>query len=294
MALALLLLGVGGWIWRAKKMEARARPGAYVIPLEAGSRAGGAWFTQALKAPRMFTEGGTLKVPEGARVRIVYANGSIEDVSGPVRMKLSGAELRGETVEDFLAVRLDELANLTPGVTNAAAGAVRIMSPVGVTRFTNPAVVWAARPGINYDVAVIDPADPMAPPRVAERVRPPVTIEQLKSTQKPRLKTDRLYEVYVRESDNVQVVGAARILVSKDAGDGVLPVEPADLLREAVEAMTKRPTRTGDAWLALSKLPADWADGELAVRLRLRIAIELGLVDEFARVQEAAWRLVKK
>lgn len=289
-----VLMMAGGLFWRAERRKAGGPPGAYVIPLDAASRAGGVWLTQTLTTVRTFPAGQTLKVPDGSRVRIVYADGRSEDLSGPARMNLAVAELRGETIENFLGVPLAELANLTPGGSNAAGGDVRIVSPVGVTRFTNPAVVWAARPEINYDVALIDPADPMAPPRIAEKVRPPVAFEQLKSPQKRRLQTDRLYEVYVRESDNAQAVGATRLLVAKEAAEGTLPVEPADLLREAVEAMAKRPTRTGDAWLALSRLPAAWLESELVVRLRLRVAGELGLVDEFARAQEAAWRLTKK
>lgn len=289
-----VLIVAGGLFWRAEQRRAVGRAGAYAIPLDVNSRAGGAWFTPALRTVRTFAAGRTLKIPAGSRVRVVYADGRSEDLSGPVKMNLEVMELRGEAIENFLAVPLSELANLTPVGTHAAAGDVRIVSPVGVTRFTNPVVVWAARPEINYDVAIIDPADPMAPPRIAKGVRPPVTLDQLQSPQKRRLQMDRLYEVYVRESDQEQVVGAARILVAKDAAEGTLPAEPADLLREAVEAMAKRPTRTGDAWLALSRLPADWIESELAVRLRLRVAAELGLMDEFARAQETAWRLTKK
>jgi hypothetical protein len=197
-------------------------------------------------------------------------------------------------MENFLAVPLSELASLTPGATNVLAGDVRIFSPVGVTRFRNPVFVWAARPEINYDLAIVDPADPMAPPRVAQKVRPPVAFAELKSPQKRGLQADRLYEVYAREAGSDRIVGAARVLVAKDAAEGALPTAPADLVREAVEAMAKRPTRTGDAWLALSRLPEAWSESELVVRLKLRVAMELGLVDEFARAQEAAWRLVKK
>jgi hypothetical protein len=289
-----LMLGAGVYFWRAARSEAGGLVGAHAIPLDAGSRVGSGWFARELTMPRTFAAGRTLSVPEGARVRVVYADGRYEDLRGPVKRELPVEKLRGEAVENFLAVPLAELAALAPGETSSTGGDVDIVSPVGVTRFTNPEVVWEARPETNYDVAIVDPADPMAPPRVTEKVRPPVAFAQLKSPQKRGLLPDRLYEVYVRESDHVPVVGAARILVAKDGAEGGLATEPAELLREAVEAMAKRPTRTGDAWLALSRLPADWRESELAVRLRLRVALELGRVDEFARAREAASRLVKK
>lgn len=289
------VLTIGGVFWRGQARKAGGRPGAYVIALDANSRAGGGfWFARSLATVRTFEAGQTLKIPEGSRVRIVQADGSSEDVSGPAKRRLEPAEPRGETIDNFLAVPLTELANLAPAGSSAAGGDVRIVSPVGVTRFSNPVVAWAARPETDYDVAIIDPADPMAPPRIAKKIRPPVTLDQLQSPQKPRLQADRLYEVIVREAGSELMVGGARFLVGKDAAEGALPAAPADLLLEAIEAMRKKPTRTGDAWLALSRLPADWAESELALRLRLRVTAELGLMDEFARAQEAAWRLVKK
>ncbi len=290
-----LLVVAGVWGWKGHRMELGMQRGAYAIPLDAESRVGSGWFfSRELAMPRAFAARRVLRVPEGARVRVVYADGRSEDLTGPVKVQLPVSALRGEVVDNFLAAPLAELANLTPGAASSVGGEVRIVSPVGVTRFTNPEVVWAARPEINYDVAIIDPADPMAPPRVAEKVRPPVAFAQLKSPQKRGLQADRLYEVYVRESENVNVVGAARILVAKDGAEGAMADGPSDLLREAVEAMAKRPTRTGDAWLALSRLPEAWRESELAVRLRLRVALELGNVEELARAQEAARRLMEK
>lgn len=84
------------------------------------------------------------------------------------------------------------------------------------------------------------------------------------------------------------------MFVAVNAGEGALPVAPAELLTEAVMAMAKKPTRTGDAWMALSRLPADWAESELGVRARLRVAAELGLTEELARAQEAARGLMTR
>jgi hypothetical protein len=37
-----------------------------------------------------------------------------------------------------------------------------------------------------------------------------------------------------------------------------------------------------------------WSESELALRLRLRVTMELGLMDEFVRAQEIVWRNIKK
>jgi hypothetical protein len=55
--------------------------------------------------------------------------------------------------------------------------------------------------------------------------------------------------------------------------------------------MAKKPYRTGDAWLALTRLPTDWAKTELAIRLRLRVTAELGLADELASALKDAAQL---
>jgi hypothetical protein len=288
-----LLIGGAVWFWKNEKAKAGGRPGGYVLAMDANSRVGG-WFPRPLATTRRFAAGQTVNVPDGSCVRLIHPDGRSEDLVGKARVELPALELRGEAMDNFLGVPLAELANVTPVGTNSAAGDVRVVSPVGVTRFTNPTIVWAARPETDYDVAIIDPADPMAPPRIAEKIRPPVTLEQLQSPQKRRLQKDRLYEVHVREAGSTLMVGAARILVANDAAEGALPTEPADLVAEAVNAMAKKPTRTGDAWLALSRLPPAWLETELVVRLRLRVTADLGLMDEFARAQEAAWRIVKK
>jgi hypothetical protein len=153
--------------------------------------------------------------------------------------------------------------------------------------------MWKVRDGVNYDVAVRDPADQMIPPRITRATRPPVTVSQLETPQARELSSDRIYEVVVREAGSDVTAGGARFLTSPTADLKGLPTQPAELMTEAVQAMVKKPTRTGDAWLALSRMPSDWANTELAIRLRLRITSELGLPDEFAQAQQAARRLLR-
>jgi|GEM_PF-2181707 len=282
-------------LWRNHAGKAALRPGAFVIALDDASRAGAGWFSERnVRTARAFLAGRTLEIPKGSHVRIAFPDGRVEDVTGPWRQPLGAVEMGDDIADNFLGAPLAKLAEIKAEGSSASAGDVRVTSPVGVTRFTNPTITWVARPETDYDVAIIDPADPMAPVRIAEKVRPPLAFDQLESPQKRRLQVDRLHEVHVRETGSALMIGAARFLVAKDAEENALPAAPADLLREAIEAMGKKPTRTGDAWLALSRLPADWRETELAVRLRLRIAAELGLADEFAQAQESARRLMEE
>jgi hypothetical protein len=281
-------------LWKNEKQKAAGQPGGYALAVDANSHVGGRWFSQPLTTARTFAAGETLSVPEGSRVRLIYPDARNEMLSGKTRVELPAGESRGEAADNFLAVPLAELVNVTAVGTHSATGDVRIVSPVGVTRFTNPTIAWAARPETDYDVVIIDPADELAPPRIAKNIRPPLTFDRLQSPQIRALQKDRLYEVHVREAGSTLMLGAARILVAEDAAEGALPTEPVDLVVEAVNAMAKKPTRTGDAWLALSRLPPAWRETELVVRLRLRVTADLGLRDEFVRAQESAWRLVKK
>jgi hypothetical protein len=244
-----------------------------------------------IETARSFESGETLRVPAGSRVRLVWPDGRSEDVSGPAKIPVPPVERRGEAKDQFLSAPLVELLSLEPTGSSVSVGDVRIVSPAGVTRFTNPVIDWLARPGVDYDLAVIDPADELAPPRVALRVRPPIRFDQLGGALKRTLQRDRLYEVLIREADSERMLGRARFLVEREATEESLPTAPEDLLREAAAAMAKKPTRTGDAWRALQALPAEWAKSGLALRLRLRVAAELGLEESFAQAKDAAARL---
>ena len=287
-------LVAGAWLFLREDQAGEKFRGAYVIALDAEDRAAEDWRpAKAVETVRAFAAGATVRIPEGSRVCIVYADGRVEE-TGATKVTLPSVAEPGREWENFLALSLKELVAMASPARSATSGDVHLVSPVGVTRFTQPELSWIARPGTDYDVGIVDPADPMAPPRLLEKTRPPVAFSQLESPQKRGLQKDRLYEVHVRETGSTLMVGLARILVAEDATDAKLPAEPRALLREAVAAMAVKPTRTGDAWLALSRLPEAWAATELAVRLRMRVAGELGLDKEFARAQAEARALAER
>jgi hypothetical protein len=298
---AAIALAALGYAWRSRSAETAKIPGAYALALDDQSRAGLGWgCAKKLSPARTIAAGEILKIPDRVRVLLVFTDATCELVSGPARRAIPAAPIANtnkletlgaeEIAERFLAASLSALAKIAP--RRAGNGpereTIRVRSPVGVTRFTNPPIAWAAKADTNYDVAVIDPVDAMAPPRLALKTRPPLMLAQLETPQRRRLAPDRLYELHIRESAQPERVGAARFLVTRQADESELPGAPAELLREAVEAMRTKPARLGDACSALAKLPADWAATELAVRLRLRVAADLGLADEFAEAWEAA------
>jgi hypothetical protein len=163
---------------------------------------------------------------------------------------------------------------------------------VNVTRYLNPLITWVAREGIVYDVGVADAADPFVPLRKASGIRPPIALADLETPQRRQLGADRNYIIAVRETNSTTPAAGARFLTATNAElENKLPATPAELIAEATAAMARKPFRTGDAWLALARLPPAWLQSEPGVRLRLRVASELGLPDEFARAKADAAHL---
>ncbi len=257
-----------------------ARPAAFLIPadeagLEKLARRGSGW--------DVVPSGCTVTLPAGVRVHLVPPGGGDSvALAGPARLR---EEAPPPDKFDFLGSPLPELQAWTYSGKTERTGTVHVTSPFGATRFTAPEIDWAAAAGIDYDVVVLDLGDPNVR-WAAVRARPPLAFAKLESARGVReLRADRLYAVAVREAGSDIEVGLMRFLVTADAENVSLPGDPAALLLEAASAMARKPTRTGDAWLALSRLPEKWAGLELALRLRLRVAAELGLADEVAATQ---------
>jgi hypothetical protein len=262
---------------------------AYLVPIDKTGRVKTTWWqpAQSLGLPHALRSGKRVSIPAGATVRIVHADsGEAELVAGPANLFF----------QQKLPVEIDTLVSpLTEVIASAKtslpqpADSFVITSPVGKTRYLNPLISWTAREGVKYDVAVADSADPNVPPRFARGIRPPIALADLQTPQRRQLGADRNYEIIMREANAATIAGAARFLTTTDAKlENKIPSAPADLISEAADAMEKKPYRTGDAWLALTRLPPAWARSELAVRLRLRVAIELGLTDELALAQKDA------
>lgn len=289
---ALVIAGVRLGMHAWKKRGEPVWPGVYLVATggSAGVLIDGK--TAPLETTLPVPSGKTVTVPQGSSVTLVYPkNGFTKTITGPDEIRPDAPARPDKDAVDFLISPREMLVAgeyLGPGEST---GRVLVTSPFGVTRFLNPTISWEPRPGVRYDVAVIDPADPHAPPRIAVNMLPPVRVDQLDTTEEKTLTSDRIYNVIVRETGSETQVGAMRFLVSPDATGASLPVAPAGLVAEAIQALWSKPARTGDGWLALSRLPPDWAESELVLRLRMRAAAELGLFDEIKKIQYYLWIL---
>ena len=289
----LALFGLGFWFWSAGQAKAKQTPTvAYLYALTPASRVKLTWWHSTPLATALpVRSGGMVRIPLGQRVGIIYPDGRTDNVAGPVWLRFQQIK---PAEPDLFTAPLADVSVVAQAIAARPRDHSTITSPVGMTRYLNPLITWAAREGILYDVAVADAVDTNAPERTAFGVRPPIALADLQTPQRRQLGVDRNYQIGVREAGSSTILGAARFLTTTDAQlENQIPATPAELIVEAVAAMAKAPTRTGDAWLALSHLPPDWAQSELGVRLRLRVAAELGLPDELAQAQEEARRLLK-
>jgi hypothetical protein len=290
MAIVLVVAGavVGRSIFRAR--TSRTPVAAYLVPIDNNSRVKPVWWHSVrLDVPRVLRSGERISIPAGTSLKLIHADsGAAEPVTGPTNLFLQ-QKLPAEP--DALVSPLTEILGAVnkPSRTD---NAVVITSPVGMTRYLNPLISWTAKEGITYDVAVADSADPLVPPRIARGVRPPIALADLETPQRRQLGVDRNYIVIIREANASTIAAGTRLLTTTDAQlENQLPTTPTELIAEAAAAIAKKPMRTGDAWLALSRLPADWARSELGVRLRLRVAAELGQTEELNRALTDAHHL---
>jgi len=292
---AVLLAGLGAIsaLLLQRKKTLRTPVAAYLLPFDNDSRVQLSWWpAKKIDHPLTLHSGEPAVIPNGAKIKLVHADtGKTEDIAGPAKIILQ-QKLPNET--ESLTSPLEEVSSATKTIKLPQSSGPLFTSPVGVTRYLNPLITWTAQDGKTYDIAVLDPADPYVPPRVATNIRPPVALADLETPQRRQLSFDRNYEIIIRESGTQLVAGEARFLTASDAQpENQLPTTPTDLIAEACAAMARKPYRTGDAWLALSHLPTDWAKSELGIRLRLRVATELFSSTELASANEDAAKIMR-
>ena len=285
---ALVALGLGSVL--AKLVTERSLntpPSAYLVAIDDNTSIRLRWKTRKLATAITLPANAPVSIPADKKVLVIYPDGRQERLIGPARIQISTP---APSELDFLALPLATLAALPMEGASIGNASIRVTSPVGVTRFLAPILSWTTRAGALYDVAIVDPADEAAPPRIARGVRPPLAFSSLESKQGPSLPSDRIFAVIVRVAGEIGAGGANQFLTAQDATADDLPSKPAELLAEAVSALAQKPSRTGDAWLALSHLPEPWKQCELALRLRLKVSAELQLADEVRELKKELGR----
>lgn len=268
-----------GVLWWVARSDKELPVAAFLVPLDEAAMVRIGWKRSLLDRPLPLALGRGVHLAKGAAAGVVHLDGRFERITGPLTYRLDG--IANAPADVLVSPGPELISRAKTSLRRTPEGqSIAVTSPVGVTRFLNPVLSWNSRSDTLYDVAIVDPADPAAPPRAVRGVKPPIRLEQLVSPQRPVLEPDRIFAVLVRESAASEHMGANRFLTAATAEVASLPEKHDELLMEAIEALRAPPYRSGDAWLALARLPETWRETELVLRLRLLVAGELGLADE--------------
>jgi hypothetical protein len=301
---SLAALAVAGALWflagNRGHSPANDSPGLYLVAPDGPIQVRIGLRSRLVNSVTTIAAGKTVSLGKGIRALALYSDGHQANLSGPLRLVLPAIN---STEINFLSSPLIQILDTPASVVTEGStlptveplkAVLHVTSPSGVTRFLNPIITWDSQGDTRYDVAVLDLGDPQAPSRVLSGMRSPVALASLQTTQAYQLEPDRIYGVFIRQSNDPRIVGTSRFLTSPTATVSDLATKPADLLAEAFSAVVAKPARTGDAWLALSHLPPVWQQSELAIRLRMSVAAQLGWPDLFARAQTDAKVLAQR
>lgn len=223
-----------------------------------------------------FTRGGTIAL---AGPRDVVA---AEIFSLPPQL---GGETKGDGVQttEYLTALFGAATELESArllLTIRGGDPIHIYSPIGATKSLVPTFVWAADPGLSYEITVQDELDSSQRPWALTAIRPPVEFAQLTNGPAAELSPDGLYRVSIVASDTPLSRCTATFRTLKDADRARPPTGSASLIL-AAEMLAADKGQTGDALGQLLNLPAPWATSELALRLKLLAFGRAGFRDEF-------------
>lgn len=219
--------------------------------------------TTALPAPLIGDE--TVTIPAGRSALLLAADGTVTTLRGRAEAKSFSAQTGG-AVRPWFAAPLALLAS-SPALTRGGES-LRILSPRGATALPEPEVAWVAEVGRTYVVELQDALQPAARPVRVEGAVSPLAFGRLGAAP---LVPGGIYVLTVTETGRPASATRVRFMAvaaeaKLDAGQG-----PAAVVAAAFRALTASPARTGDAWLWLEKLPADWRESELGRRLAVAL-----------------------
>lgn len=232
---------------------------AFVIPQggEIAVTMPGGVRTTVLPVP--LTDGETVTISPGREALLLTADGRVTVIRG--RYQATPPAAGGAGPRWFAA----PLALLDAGPAMTRGGDdIRVLSPRGATAAREPAVHWAAEPGRTYDVELRDALQPAARPARVSGVVPPLAFAQLRTEP---LAVGGIYLLNVTETGRPVSAAGGRFMVVAPPADFAGGTDPATMMAAAFQALAESPARTGDAWVLLQQLPADWRESELGRRL---------------------------
>lgn len=224
----------------------------------------------------------TLITPNGARP----LQGPQEFVNVQVLSSAAAATNGTETKSRAAGTALFQPSRQLLGllVTMRSGQSIPVYSPVGFTANLTPMILWKSEPGKSYDLSIMDEFSTAAPLRRAGVVSP---VEFTNAWPGRTLAKDGLYRLRIAENGKPLTTTELTFRTLPQPGE-TLPADPADKLVAAYEILTANPSRLGDALGALVSLPPEFADSDLALRLKLFAFGQLGYQEDF---ESAAARL---
>jgi len=175
-------------------------------------------------------------------------------------------------------------------VTTRSGQSIPLYSPIGSTAHLTPLILWKAQPGKTYDLQITDEFNANAAPLRLRAVVPPVDFSKIESWKGRALAAKGLYRLRLSETGEPLTTCEYTFRTASEAERTA--GRPAERLLEACKILVSDPSRLGDALANLLTLPADLADTELALRLKLLAFGQLGYKDDFdaaASRLQAGW-----
>lgn len=257
-------IGVAWWLGsmpeRAGSDPAEGARLAFVVPRGGEVSLATPTGRRSTTLPVALTGSERVTIPSGREAWLLTPDGRVTAIRGTYQ----ASAVKGVTGTPVARSFTTPLALLGagPGPTRGGEG-LRLLSPRGATESTTPAVTWVAEPGQTYEVELRDALQHAAQPARVQGVVPPLAFSRL---QPAPLAVDGIYILSIHETGRPATAVSERFMVVR-AGESISGGDHAALMAAAFQALASSPARTGDAWLLLQQLPADWRESEPGRRL---------------------------
>jgi hypothetical protein len=209
-------------------------------------------------------------------------------IDGPTRFRVSDQIARAtrnqsagnQVLAAALFLPVDDLLSSNLLVTTRSSQSIPLYSPVGATANLTPLIHWKGESDKTYDIIIADEFDRGAKPFQLTGVSPPVKFAEVAAWQGRQLAANALYRLVVRQTG--QPLSACEYTFrTLDAPGAPSELTPAEKLARAFRILSAESSRVGDALAELLTLPQDFAESDLALRLKLSAFGQLGYREDF-------------
>jgi hypothetical protein len=240
-----------------------------------------------------------VRLAAGAKLRMITPKG-LQEISGPIASragelvgnqanKIQLSNDRGVLSKEADAMRAalfqpaKQILAFALLVTTRSGQSIPLYSPLGSTANLTPLILWKSEPGKTYEIAITDEFDPKQKPLRLSGVVSPVAFTTIEGLNGRSLAKDGLYRITLSETGK-PLSASEYTFRTVEAADGPRPSAPSDRLLRAFQILKAEPSRVGDALAEMLDLPAEFAETELALRLKLFAFGRLGYQEDFDAV----------